>query len=647
MTFYRNLIKYYVLQKCSKHSTLIKFSLHQPLPFTSNIYRKNFNTSSKYFVKMFMERENKYAYEIMEKFGYATQLKNVLALNTMLKPNDDFDNLISKDWSKESTSEIFRVFPLIALYCSKNNICISNAIFDNYIDSLTDNIKKSTTEELKSHFFTLSEFPETVSIRTRNYVEIWAALDDACINRFKDWSYDEILSFCALFYKLSATKASDFCYKGIQKLTYRASKLNKSQLVQTFFFIAAMRFSPHDMHGMELAVEKHFDEMSIDELAIVSMGFFKSKVPVRSMSLVSNIIDRICENESTINEVTLAALLKVIRFSRKFPIDNKICIFLDTLQSQVPRLSIMCNVHIALLASSTLTKHEGCLFNIAKTVLSNMSGTRIKDMERLVLTFGTLNMIPDTKENFIESVIEELRKPDRETEIKTHGRSFACCVAYLGLLGYYPIDLMEKVLNKEFLEKTYGKYCLSYGREILTIHNLVKIFHKEKCLEAVTEKEAVTLAKRYTDYIPDINFHKQYNVTEKMFLDLRKVVETTRGGPEYVTGQHILPHHQRGDIIICDSQNDSPVEVKDVFKFGKLHPAPNDSNIWIVLVIAGRNVLLHNSDEPCGHLLSKIRELNAMGYKSAPVIWNIYSKLNTFEDKQEYINNIIAEAKSR
>lgn len=545
MAFYRNSMKY-ILRKCLKHSSLIRCTLNQQLPNILNFQGNNFSTTSNFFVKMFIEKENKYAYEIMEKYGYGTQLNSFILMNTPILSSDEFHNTICKDWSKESPSEIFRAFPLIASYCSKNNVCISNTMFDNYVDSLADNVENSTDEELKSHFFTLSEFPETASIRTRNYVEIWAALDDACLNRYKDWSYDEVLSFCALFYKLNATKASDFCYKSIQKLTYRACKLSKSQLVQSLFFIAAMRFSPKDIHGMELAVEKYFDELCTDELAIVSMGFFKSKIPIRSVSLISNFIDRIIENVSTINEVTLTALLKVIRLSRKIPFDDKICKLLDKLESEIPRLSVMCNVHVALLASSTLTLHDGCFHKIAKVVLTNMSETRVKDIERLVLTYGTFNIVPHTEHNVIEKMIDELRKADRQNEIHKHGRSYACCVAYLGLLSYYPIDLMATVLNKEFLEKSYGKYCLSYGREILTLYNLVKIFHKEKCLETPTEKEAITLAKKYTDYLPNENYPKQYNVTEKMYLDVRKVIEEDRGGPKYVVGHHILTHHQRG-----------------------------------------------------------------------------------------------------
>ncbi|CAG4940646.1 unnamed protein product [Colias eurytheme] len=595
---------------------------------------------------MFMENENKYAYDIMEKYGYVEELN--IPKNTSSLSQEEFENIMKKDWSKESTQDVFKVFPLITAYCSENNVCISNNVFDNFIDVLTDNIQFSTDEELKSLFFSLAKCPETTSIRTRNYVEVWAALDDECVNRLKRWSHDELLSYAALFYMLSVTKASDYCYKCIQRLVYKSNKLTKAQLVQTYFFIGAMRFSPHDMHDLELAVQDKLHELSIDELAIISLGFFKSKVPIRSPVLVSNIIDAVIENVSKINEVSLAALLKLIRFSRKIPFDDKIVKLLDILQHEIPRLSTMCNVHIALLATSTLTLHKTSLQEIANNVMKDISKARLKDMERLILTFGTFNYVPPTNPSFIETVINELRKPEREQELLSHGRSFACCVSYLGLLGYYPLDLFKRILNTEFLHNTYGKYCYSYGREILIIHNLVQLFHKDTRLDCLTDKDALILAKKYTDYLPDENYDKQYNVTEKMYLDVLKIMEGFRGGPEFVTGHHIITHHQRGDVIICDDASGSPLPVKNIFnnvKFGHLCPAPDD-NIWIALIIAGRNAMLYDSDKPSGHFLSKIRELNALGYHAAIVSWNKYTKCKTQREKKNYLNGLIIEAKS-
>ncbi|KAI8440186.1 hypothetical protein MSG28_001576 [Choristoneura fumiferana] len=593
---------------------------------------KNMHISSSLSVKMFMEHENQYAYGIMESKGYATKLKSEHKAELIAK--DKFDHLIQQNWTKKSPQEIFELFPILGTYCSEHGLCISNKMFDSYIDTLTDNIKHASDEELKLLFYSLVKWPETESIRTRNYIEVWAALDDECLKRYKGWSVDELLSYLALFYLLNVSRVSDYSVKSVQRITNKVQQITSEQFVQTMFFIGTTRKSPFDMHNLEVYLDSNFFKFSLDELAIMSMGFFKSKTPIRSLKILERIIDKIIEHSAEVHEVSLAALLKVIKYSMKLDENNKVYELLDVLQHEAPRLSIMCKVHIALIGTATLTLHKPCLTKIAESVIESISEARAKDLERLVFTFGTFNHRPDTRECFFQKVISELRREEREPEILKYGRSFACTVAFLGAQGIYPIDLMDKVLNPEFLNTTYGKYVHNYGKEILAIQNAADIYcTKDTKMNSLNEKSIKILAKKYTDYCPSEKYPKQYNITEKMFLDVMKMLKQSRGGEEYVIGDHILTHHQRGDIIICNSPDGKPLPIGNVFSsetFGVLRKPPN-SNHWIVLVITGRNGLIKNSGTPTGPFLSK-------------VLWTKYSSLETASEKTEYLNLLIKEA---
>ncbi|KAF9801854.1 hypothetical protein SFRURICE_009707 [Spodoptera frugiperda] len=605
---------------------------------------RQIHCSANLCLRMFMEHENNYAYSILENKGYTISLKSDISRNCISE--QEFQEGLKSNWSKKSHTEIFDYFHKFALYCSEHKLCISNQIFDTYIDSLTDCIKLGTDEELKTLFYTLNKWPETPSIRTRNIIEVWAALDDECLNRLKNWSYDELLTYLSLFYMINVMKYSDYCIKALQKLASKAKNLTPAQLVPTLFFIGIWRKSPFDMHNLEVEINKKYSQFTIDELSIMSMGYFKSKTPIRDPELVQKMIDTVIENSKTIHEVSLAALLKLIRYSTKSVLDDRINRLLEALQHEVPRLSVMCNVHMALVGTSTLSLHKQCLNNIASKVIKSISQTRVKDLERLVLTYGTFGIRPDTEECFFTKVIDELRKPERAIEISKHGRSFACCIAYLTLLGIYPVDLISKVLSSEFREQTYGKYCFNYGREILTLNNVTEIFLSDANINLLDDKVKKILAKKYTDYVPREDYVKQYNITEQMFLDIAKVMKETRGGDDYVAGDHILPHYQRGDIIICTDHSGAPVPIKDVFKssdFGLIRKRPDD-NTWVVLVIAGRNALIHGTDNATGFFTSKVRELEALGYHGVLVPWSQYSKLRSTADKAVFLNSLIYNA---
>lgn len=512
--------------------------------FGNSVQKWSSHSNSYLSVRMFMESENTYAYNILEDKGYAINLNCKIKQETLSE--ELFKEALQVDWSKKSHSEILEIFPKFAFYCSEHKICITNTIFDTYIDHLTDCLNKATDKELESVFYALKKWPETESIRTRNYIEVWAALDDECLNRIRSWTHDKLLSFVALFYMINVSRHSEFFVKSLQKLASKAKQLTPGQIVQTLFFIGIRRKSPFDMHNLEIEVINKYPLFTVDDLAIICMGLFKSKTPIRDMDLVLKMINTVIHNSKNIHEVSLAALLKVIRYSTKSTLDNRIYSLLETLQHEVPRLSIMCNVHLALVGTSTLNLHKECLHKIAENVSQSMAQARIKDLERLVLTYGTFNLIPQTKECFFSQVMDELRKPERQPEIASHGRSFACCIAYLTILGLYPIDLINVVLSTEFLEQTYGKYCYNYGREVLILNNIAEIFCSDAKINQLNQKSIQIMAKKYTDYIPNENFTKNYNVTERMVLDIMKVLRTTRGGNEYVVGEHILPHHQRG-----------------------------------------------------------------------------------------------------
>lgn len=497
--------------------------------------------------KMHLELENQYAYALMENRGYTHSLDtSSISINNNLTA-EQFHSILQEDYSKFIPQDLYTLFNKLGTYCTKENICITRKEFDNFIDHLTDNIKFAGDEELKQLFYSLNNWRETPSVRSRNYIEVWAALDEECIKRLGGFTFDQMLSFVSLFYMLNVSRFSDFSYRAIQKLASRSKQLTPAQLVQTLFFVGILRKSPHDIYLMELQVEKHFNMFTVDDLAIISMGFFKSKTLIRSPELLSKIIDKVIENSSTIHEVSLAALLKVLRYSLKLNNDEKLFDLLDTLQHEAQRLSVMCCIHLALCGTSTLTLHKQCLDQITKHVSPKLSKARLKDLERLALTFCMLNYKPANSEILFDSIIKELKNPERENEISHHGRSFACCLSFLAMLNICPVDLINKALEPKFLEKTYGKAAILYGREILHLHNLSQIYFEESVSNKLDQKQALLLAKKYTDFVPDKTYQKQYNVTEKMMLDVITALKEGRGD-NYVLGQHILTHHQRGGM---------------------------------------------------------------------------------------------------
>ncbi|CAH2063323.1 unnamed protein product, partial [Iphiclides podalirius] len=133
-----------------------------------------------------------------------------------------------------------------------------------------------------------------------------------------------------------------------------------------------------------------------------------------------------------------------------------------------------------------------------------------------------------------------------------------------------------------------------------------------------------------------------------MILDILNTLKESRGS-DFVTGGHIVTHHQRGDIILCNNQDGSAAPVGNTFdnKHFGLIKTPPDDKIWIALIIAGRNVLIRNTQIPTGPFECKLKELRVLGYHAELVLWDKFFECKTKEAKLAYLNHLIQQAVER
>lgn len=61
----------------------------------------------------------------------------------------------------------------------------------------------------------------------------------------------------------------------------------------------------------ESAVEAKLGSLSVDEMAVISMGFFKSQTKIKLASILNRMLELVIENSENIHEISLASILKV------------------------------------------------------------------------------------------------------------------------------------------------------------------------------------------------------------------------------------------------------------------------------------------------------------------------------------------------
>lgn len=89
--------------------------------------------------------------------------------------------------------------------------------------------------------------------------------------------------------------------------------LTRAQMIQIMFYMSCVRkLHPHiSMREYEHYLQKHITHLSIEEIGIFALAFFKTQTSILNDKLLQYTMQRVVEEIHTIPEVTLSAISKV------------------------------------------------------------------------------------------------------------------------------------------------------------------------------------------------------------------------------------------------------------------------------------------------------------------------------------------------
>lgn len=542
-------------------SNLFLKSCRGKLVISSNFFNiqsstntRNLFTNARLNTRLHYQTENTFGHEIMEKERdkYNLAKKTIFPVSSI--SNSEFDKLLQEDWSHKKPDELITTFEKLSDYAHCNAFKIDDEQLDSFIDALADNMSEFNDDQLDSICRNLLKWPETESVSVRNYIEIWGSLDDAIMKKVTNWNIEKTLMFVDNMYNLFLIRRSDFVWKALLKANQKALKLSPKQFVQSMFYFAAYRRSTKEIFDFEIQFSKVFNELSIDEIGVACMGFFKSKTQIRSEDIVSRMIHRVTEEVDTVHEITLCSILKMIRYSCRYRHVQEITNMLDLLTPKIPKLSTYCCIQLALVTTKTNIVHKASLNGISQKFIDNRTSARLKDLERLTFVLTEYRYQPKTTIPIFDFIIDELRSPRRKEEIDTHGKSLLRTLSFLAIMEIYPVDLIHRGFDKDFLDSNYGK-SLKFkfrtpnsedsAREIITLKYSIDVELNEYNGNMVEQDICQALVNRFTDYVPEPGGKFSLNAAEKQMLEVILLLQKMRNGKKYVHGDHLLPHFQR------------------------------------------------------------------------------------------------------
>lgn len=607
-------------------------SMNSHSNFTHQLHQSS--TQSKRF---FQDHENQHAHGIVlsrANYVYPIDYKTQELSESEFKLFCDETN-----WASKSDEELVDSFKRLAVYCELQNINLSDARFDLIVDALCYRCFKFTDQHLENVLKYLGAFPETVTINDRNFVELWSALDDTCVERVTEWKTDKMLEIADLWYRLRLSKLIKFTFSMLRKIERRAKKLTPMELVQTMFHINLFRKRVIDMMKFEINFAESIDHLSIDEIGIVGMGFFKTQTKFVNLSLVTNIYKRTIAELKTISDITLVSILKNLRYSSHFEHTDIMYALLEAITPQISRLSLLSCLHIGLLGSDLQLYHQKSLESIVNKFLTVCSTARLKDMERMAFIIGLfdLKMDSNTQLELCKNILDEI--PKRINEIMRHPRCLAACMHYLSLSGFSSNEIISNVLDPKFIEATYGKNMI-LCRDIFHLDAYTRInlrssyegnqltLKQRKILAGIFQNSQIKYRKSATTRLSE-------NITQKS----KEVYNTTMS-------LFLLPHFERNDILLAfDRDSKSTISLSHLSSkieshYGEILDAEfflseiDYTNVMLVPIVVGgwNNFIRGQDDRPTGLFKMKLDQLRLIGFNPIIISWFEWNSLS--DDKK-------------
>lgn len=600
--------------------------------------------------KLFSQVENDFNHSVLE--------RNPAYSNTVLKfdkeefkknyatSEEEFNNIVSRiDWASVTPDETFISFVKAGVYAAERlHVPLSDSRFKHLSEGFVTKCKHLTDDQLIESLLALSVWPPSESVLEENFLKVWKAIDATLLEKYYDWDINKRLYVIDVWYNLKLTRLSEFVFLVTMRLSRKILKFSPPQLIQSLFYMnTARKISPAtSMFEFEYMLEQHLDKLSVEEIGVAATGFFKSKSRIKSLSLLMAIMNRVIENIDNIPDITLAAILKVIRYSPKAPLATKIEQLLDILAARMDSRGFLSNIHVLLMANSLNIFHENAITKVVNQFLQNPSAVRLKDIEKLVQTLSRYNFIPASSPDILSVIVREVQSPEREREHEFYPKCLAWIAYYLSLMKVYPVDLIREVLSPEWIHKTYGKHKYVTERCIAMLDYNVQLECDEKNLSTVPADDLEYYCKRYSKFIPGQSRGKM-SPFDKFLNEVLIIAEKILGGKEMFLCHYFLPHHSAADIAFLLSKTNRPLPIPEDMKsipYFKGVVKPTKPGNWRCLVAAARNMYIINRPGLLNEYNAKIRQLKLLGYE--PVVVSLADWYNLQpEQKESFIRDKI------
>lgn len=623
------------------HSSHDRFPLSQRIIHTSRgsfskVVTRSVHSGTVLLVKDFADTENEHAHAVMRSLPayHATTVgAREETSGSSFRHHYPYPPMCS-EWAKCSADEIANRFIATSQECRYQPMDLEDTRHSELCSELVGRLTQLNDNQLLKVLSALSLWPPTSATTTPNFVALWNALDKTCTERINRWDITHMFLVADHWYALRLSRITMYNIQMTKLLGRKVSSMGPTQLVQYLFYANLSRkLQPFIIQkDIEKRMSAVLSQISIEELGVIAMGFFKTQTFLKDGRLIEAIAKKTQENLECVSDASLCAILKLLRKSTPVTQWKLLHDLLESLIPQLDRLNNMCLLQVALLGNDLLVYHPQAINIIATKFASEIETIRLKDIERITFALMLYNCVPVSRPDIFSLIAEELRKPERTMEINHYPKCFVSCVVYLTTLGLFPQDLISAALQPSMLN------LLSLSRNYSDMGREVNELEWSLVIEGPPNYQGYRLnpelreqfTKEYLGSLP-VGPAKGLTHQQRLLIEVKEKLAAMLGGLEFLTITHVLPHVQAPDLVFCTNSAGHPVvlprEYRDFAPTALKPPLGRPGEFkWNAVIVAGRNAFIRNTEELRGNVHMKRRQLTTLGYYVSVIPFMEYNR---------------------
>lgn len=532
-----------------------------------------------------------------------------------------------KERSKERFDSVSTIH-FISLSENKDadkNIEIS--LDSNSVLEIISKIGESSVDDVITFIHLLGKWPLTDASKTQSFHRMWNALDDRSCAILENQTVDDILLVADCWFHLRLNRLTKYNERMINHLLFnRLGKLSASEFVQLMFYVNLERsLSPGLSDRAEHKLSTVIDALTVEEIGIVALGFFKTKNGIRSLHLLQTMIFRLTSSLAEVDDYTFTSIVKCFRKSSHLQsLNSLIQSFLMCCHNHIDGLSVTACMHLCSLGTYQQVYNKSIMSKILEKCGRETESLRLKDLAQLMFASSLFHH----KDNFyfVDQARRELRSRFDTTEVTEYPRPVVTCLLSLTYYDIYEEDLISKVLSKEFLKNLESKGNFDARRDTFALHHSLKI----DCPNYDGNYLPDDKLKLYRDHVSSQSSPCPDSFQHKMMQNIVFNLSIIFGRKESVAVKRMLPHYRLPDIyvqasgrgVIGRSATRFPREMETVL-----------SNKWMCFLIGGKNCYTYQTGERTGYFNKKKSQLMTLGYRVIEVPWFEYWNKSSLQQK--------------